>query len=115
MELIRKETAEVVSLAIRGRLDASSAAQAEQVVADFLRGSGKKLILDLTELDYISSAGLRVLLMADKGLQQKSGALALCGLKPNVKEVLDVSGFTALFRIAATAEQALAALGGKSA
>jgi len=100
----------VVTLALKGRLDAGTSAQAEAAIQDFLGAGGGKLILDLAGLDYISSAGLRVLLVANKAMRRKAGALALCGAQGNVREVLEVSGFTTLFLMADTPEQALAAL-----
>jgi anti-anti-sigma factor len=110
MDIIKNESVNVVTLAFKGRLDAASAPQAETAVKEFL-GSGKtSLLLDLSGLEYISSAGLRVLLLANKALKQKSGALALCGVKGTVQEVLDVSGFTALFKVAASATEALSEL-----
>ena len=112
LRIVKTEGAQTVSLAFKGRLDTSSAIQAEQAVRGSLGAGDKNLILDLTDMDYISSAGLRVLLLANKYLKQKAGDLALCGLQPNVLEVLNISGFTPLFLIAATPD---AAKGGKSA
>ena len=110
MEILKDEISGVVRLAFKGRLDASSAPVAEGAVQEFLASAGKKLLIDLTGLEYISSAGLRVLLIASKGVKGKDGKLALCGLKGNVKEVLDISGLTALFLIADTPADAAARL-----
>ena len=107
MDIIKNESADIVTLAFKGRLDAASAAQAESAVQEFLKTGKTKLLLDLSELDYISSAGLRVLLFVSKALKQKSGTLVLCGIKGNVQEVLDVSGFTEIFKICASVAEAL--------
>jgi len=112
MELIYKNIGDVVSLNFKGRLDASSAAQAEQAVQEFLGSGGRKLLIDLTGLEYISSAGLRVILIASKGIKRNSGKLALCGLAGNVRDVLDISGLAALFSVAEGEREAVALLAG---
>ena len=58
-----------------------------------------RFIIDLNELDYISSAGLRSILVASKQLKAKSGRLSLCALKGSVKDVFDISGLTLLIPI----------------
>jgi len=112
MELVQKDIADVVSLNFRGRLDASTAAQAEEAVRGFLGSGGRKLLINLTGLEYISSAGLRVLLIASKGIKANAGKLALCGLSGNVKEVMDISGLTGLFIVAEGEREAAALLAG---
>lgn len=68
------------------------------------------LLIDLRELVYVSSAGLRVILMAAKRVRAKGGRIALCGLQPQVAEVFEISGFGAIVPIHADRESALAAL-----
>jgi anti-anti-sigma factor len=113
MDISSKEVSDVVSIGFSGRLDANSAPEAEKAIESFLSSGKKKLVLDLGGLEYISSAGLRVLLIANKGVKQKSGKMALSGLKGNVKEVVEVSGLSPLFTIHETAKDALASLASK--
>jgi len=75
----------------KGRIDTTTAGEAEQVGMKELEGAGK-LAMDLTQLDYLSSAGLRVLLKMAKKSRAAGGEFALCGAKGVVREVLEESG-----------------------
>jgi anti-anti-sigma factor len=91
-----------------GRLDSASSAGLEQAVLDRLQAGGKRLVFDLSGVDYISSAGLRVILLAGKKLQPVQGALVLCGLRDEVRGVFEMSGFLGLFATTPDLDQALA-------
>jgi stage II sporulation protein AA (anti-sigma F factor antagonist) len=65
-------------------------------------------VLDFAGLDYISSAGLRMVLVVAKRLKQESGLLVLCGMQPHVHEVFDISGFLAILNVEPTRSEALA-------
>lgn len=67
--------------------------------------------MDLSGVEYISSAGLRSLLVLGKRIKAKGGTLLLVGLQGMVKEVFDISGFAALFPVHASHEEALEAIG----
>jgi anti-anti-sigma factor len=95
---------------IAGRLDSVSAPELEAAVTTAIDGGARTLVFDFNQLDYISSAGLRVVLVAGKRLRVEKGKLALAGLKPAVQEVFDMSGFLALFTHAPTVDDALAKL-----
>lgn len=83
---------------ISGNLDAMTSPEAEEkLVAQTTETN--KLLLDLSSLNYISSAGLRVMLNVAKIIQNQGGVLALSGLTDQVKEVFDISGFSAIFNI----------------
>jgi len=84
---------------IIGRIDASNSQEAQKNVLAVIDGSISKLILNLEKLDYISSAGLRALLIIAKTLKAKNGVFRLCCLKENIKEVFDISGFSTIFDI----------------
>lgn len=87
-------------LKCQGRLDSSSAPTFESDLAGFIESGHDQLILDFTNLDYIASAGLRVVLATAKRLKAKeTGKFGLCGLNENVTEVFEVSGFTSILKI----------------
>ncbi len=90
-----------------GRLDSASSPELEKVVVEHLDKGVKRLIFDFSELDYISSAGLRVILMAGKKLRGAGGKLGLAGMQNMVREVFEMSGFLALFSVGATLDDAL--------
>jgi anti-anti-sigma factor len=99
MEIIQKEENGIVSIAIKGRLDADSASEAEKTVKNALEGETKRLLFDLAGLEYLSSAGLRVLLSAAKEMKRREGKIVLCSLNEFVKEIFEVSGFQSLIPI----------------
>ncbi len=92
-----------------GKLDSDTAAKVETVFTETTEEQ-TRLLLDLAKLKYISSAGLRILLLAAKRVQQKGGRIVLFSLQPNVKEIFDISGFTSMFTICESLEEAVAAL-----
>lgn len=82
---------------IDGRLDSNTAGSLEKKLIPAINPEGKQFVLDFSELEYISSAGLRVLLQAAKMLNQISGALVLCSVKDEIKEVFDIAGLSPIF------------------
>ena len=83
------------SVLVSGRLDAAQAATAQS----FLDGVEGTVTLDCSRLDYISSAGLGVLLKTQKRLLASNGKLRLSGLKPHLHDIFTYSGFDQLFEI----------------
>jgi anti-anti-sigma factor len=65
-------------------------------------------VLDLSKVDYISSAGLRVLMLARKQAKAQGGTLVVAGLTPVVKEIFEISRFTVVFEVFASVRDALA-------
>lgn len=100
MEIIQKEENGIVFVTIKGRLDADSALEAEKTVENALEGDIDRMLFDLGALDYLSSAGLRVLLSAAKEIKRRDGKIVLCSLTQFVKEIFEVSGFESLIPIA---------------
>ncbi len=107
MEIKQEKMEDAVVLRVAGRLDAATSPELEQAFSSL---DGQRLVLDLSELDYISSAGLRVLLARLKRIQPAGGQMLLAGLKPEVREVFEITGFTALFPMFDTLPEALSSL-----
>jgi anti-anti-sigma factor len=107
MKIAKVERDGVVCLKIDGRLDAKSAPEAEITVKGLLGEGRLQLLFDLSAMDYISSAGLRVILMAVKDLRSKKGKVVLCALTPYVKEIFDVSNFSSIIPITDSVETGL--------
>ena len=93
-----EQTGDVILIHLNGRLDASSAATAEQEIFALLERHSR-VVVDFSALEYISSAGLRVLLLVAKKIQGRAGVLLLASMHPAVQEVFDISGFSAIFKI----------------
>ncbi|MBK9246893.1 MAG: STAS domain-containing protein [Ignavibacteria bacterium] len=95
MEIIERKQDGVTVLEVRGRLDSNTASELEEKLQKILIEKEQKLLIDFSHLDFLSSAGLRVLLWGMKTIRAAKGKLALSSLKSNVQEVLDISGFNA--------------------
>ena len=93
------------------RIDSANARAFEEDAFLFVDQGLVKVIIDSTDLDYISSAGLRVILTTAKKAKAAGGGLTIACATVNVKEVLSVSGFDAIFGMHDSVESAIAALG----
>jgi anti-anti-sigma factor len=97
-------------LKITGRIDASVSGDFEHAVIGAIDEGRTIVLLECTHLEFISSAGLRVLLMAGKRLKNNGGFFGIAGLNSSIREVFDVSGFSNLFNMYDTVEKAMAAI-----
>ncbi|WP_309401027.1 STAS domain-containing protein [Cerasicoccus maritimus] len=110
MEINQEKQDSINIVSLKGRLDAGTSGQLEETLNALVEASGQKVLVDCRELDYISSAGLRVLLAAAKQFKKLNGSIALSTLNPNVKQVFEISGFTSIFPIYGTREEAVEGL-----
>ena len=92
---------------LNGRLDSNTAMGFEQKLFECMENGTQRMILDFQELDYISSAGLRVILKATKNLKSAEGKLVLSEMQDYVKEVFEISGFDSFLPIEATLDEAV--------
>lgn len=112
MELSTRSQGNVTIIAINGSLDALTAPELADALNTEIRNGNTKLVADLSALEYTSSAGLRVLLNSVKEARGKEGDLRLAGIQPNVKKVLDLSGFMSIMKAFDTVDAAVASFGG---
>jgi len=93
--------AEATCVIPEGRLDFDAAPGFQETLERLLGASGKApaLIIDGTALEYVSSAGLRAVLLAARAAQRAGIPFALCGLQPAVREVFDLSGFSRIMAV----------------
>ena len=89
------------------RFDADTAPRLESDLKAMLTGSPQKMILDFSKTEYIASAGLKVLLVITRDLMKTGGRVALSGLRPTVHKVFDIAGFTSIFTICTSQEEAI--------
>ena len=94
---------------VKGRVDSANAREFEQTLSAAI-GDDRNVIIDFEGLSYISSSGLRVLLLVAKTLRQRSAHLALCSLAGSIREVFEISGFDKIIPIHGSRAEALAAL-----
>ncbi len=109
MQIKRKEEKGIQIFSLDGRFDAHSAGDVEKELNLTISKGAGKLLLDMDSVEYISSAGLRVLLTVAKKLKKEEGEIKICSLKPYVKEVFDIAGFTQIFKIHDTTDEAIQA------
>ncbi len=100
----------VLVVAMIERFDAYSAKEVETFLQERISSGTGKILCDFSGTEYISSAGLRVLLAAAKALKKAGGKIALCSLRGPVREVFETAGFTPLFPIYGDEKEALAAM-----
>lgn len=111
MEIKVEQAGAAVRIGLAGRLDASTAGGVEETFLAWVGQGAKAFVFDLSGLEYISSAGLRVMLLAAKKMRSAGGKLALFGLGETVREVFEISGFHTIFAIFGSEDDALAFVG----
>ena len=97
MNILKKQEGTKLNIALEGRLDTSSSPQLESELSTALSGI-TELFFDLDKLDYISAAGLRVLLSAQKAMN-KQGNMEILNVKPEIMEIFEVTGFVDILTI----------------
>jgi len=92
---------------VEGRMDAVSAPEFEEFLNALIDEGALKVIVDFEGLDYISSAGLRSVLITAKKIQSKNGSILVVSLHDTVKEIFEISGFSTIIPIHASVDAAL--------
>ena len=110
MDLTAERHENVLSLEVRGRLDWVTSDTFREAIKDTVKETDRALIMDFRELDFIGSAGLRVILLTAKSLLERDAKLLLCGLSDPVRDVFRVTGFEQLLPIHETMAEARASL-----
>ena len=108
MEITINDSNDVKIVQFEGELETNTSHEAEACLNKLLDENAKKVLVDFAKLEYISSAGLRVLLATAQKLQAGGGALRVCGLNEDVQEVFDISGFSTILNVFKTEAEALA-------
>jgi len=109
MQFLTREDRGCTVIEVHGRLDSSGAQQFDQRSSDLLGGGATRLVLDLSSLEYVSSAGLRSVLTAAKGARAAGGELVIAGLRGVTKEVFSISGFDTILPTFPDVDAALSA------
>lgn len=110
MEFQARKAAAAVVVTLVGRLDAVTAPDYERRMQELIDGGDVRVVIDFERLDYISSAGLRGLLVTAKQLKAKGGQLRFANIQGGVRAVFDMSGFGSMFQLDESVASALAAL-----
>ncbi len=108
MILSNEKIGDTLIASVAGQVNSANAGNLESQLLQLVALGEHRLVLDLSRLDYISSAGLRVALMLAKRIREQGGRLAFYGMQPHVHEVFDISGFLAILTVVDTRADALA-------
>ena len=95
-------------VALIGKLDTNTAPEVETSLQELVEHGHDRILIDFTDLDFVSSAGLRILLLTAKKLSRAGGALRVCSLNETVQDIFDMSGFASLLQVFDDQQTALA-------
>jgi anti-sigma B factor antagonist len=107
MKIETRESQGIQIIAFEGNLDTNTSPEAESVINELIDTGKQKILVNFEQLNFISSAGLRVLLATVKKLNASNGELRICSLNATVQEVFDISGFVTILNVKNTEEEAL--------
>ena len=110
MEINEERKTDMVILGLTGKLDATTAKTFEDKILAEIDSGDRRFVIDLSHLEYVSSSGLRVFLLAAKRLHSAGGKIVLCSLKEHVRQVFDLAGFSSLLSVYGSRDEALKAL-----
>lgn len=114
MEIETERNGSVLVARVQDRIDGLNAQAFQEALLAAIEDGDRAVVLDLARLTYVSSAGLRVILLTAKTLQQRQGNLAVCALAGTVREVFRISGFDKIIQTHGSEEEATAALAGRA-
>ncbi|MCC5832010.1 MAG: STAS domain-containing protein [Chlamydiales bacterium] len=107
MDIVEEKKGKATVFALKGRLDSASSNDVEKKILDSIENGTKEVILDFSSLDYISSAGIRVLVHCHKEIEKKRGHIYLAAVPKPIENVLYITGFLPYFKIYDGPAQAL--------
>lgn len=107
MEFVTREDRNICIVSAIGHIDALTAAQVEEKMVSKVNDGLNKLVLDLSQVEFMSSAGLRAILAGMKETRQAGGDLRLAAAQPGVEKVLQISGFTSVIKLYGEIDEAV--------
>jgi anti-sigma B factor antagonist len=105
MEIAEQHAGEITIVEIKGRIDSNTAKTFGERLTGLIAAGRTRLVLDLRNIIYISSAGFRALLVAERLAEETKGALVLCSMSAEVQRLFDLGSFTDLFAIYSSREE----------
>jgi anti-sigma B factor antagonist len=110
MDMGEEHSGDITIVEIKGRIDSNTARSLRDKLTDLIKTGQKRIVLDLKNLVYISSAGFRALLRASRLAEEQQGAVVLCSLSSEVQRLFDLGDFANLFPIYPSREEGLTKL-----
>ena len=111
MKVTKEKEGETLVAKVEGRVDGTNAGEFQKALEAVITEADRVMILDCEKLTYISSAGLRVVLLTARSLQRKSSKFAVCSLSEEIGSVFQISGFDRIIPVHASFADAHAAFG----
>jgi anti-anti-sigma factor len=108
MEMSIQQVNETAVVAIAGSIDALTADEVTRYLLQQIQNGQKELVADLSQVDFMSSAGLRAILIVIKEIRGKGGDFRLAGAQPGVEKILRIAGFTSILKTYASVPEAVA-------
>lgn len=110
MEISEEHIGSTCVVTAKGRLDGGASAAFAERISGLITAQNPKLLIDLAGVDFVTSAGLRAVLLLVKKVKAAGGTFALCSVQDSVREVLDITGFTGMLSIHPARADAIAAM-----
>ncbi len=110
MEITESKNGKAVVFKLVGRLDSTSSTEVEKKILDTINAASKEIILNFSQLDYISSSGIRILIRCHKELEKRGGHLFLVSVPKPIENILYITGFLPYFKIFEGEQQAVDAM-----
>jgi anti-sigma B factor antagonist len=109
VEIIEEIQDDISIYRLKGRLDSNTSQGLEEKLFEAISDGSKRMIVDFKDLNYISSDGIRVILISTKAIKREEGQIVLCCMRAYVKEVFEIAGLGSLLPVVATMKEALKA------
>jgi anti-sigma B factor antagonist len=110
MKIVEDKKGRVTIFMLEGRLDSNTSSDVEKKILNSIVEGASEVVLNFSQLDYISSAGIRVLVHCHKELEKKNGHISLAAVPKPIENVLYITGFLPYFKVYENSEDALLAL-----
>jgi len=110
MDIAEQQAGEITIVEVKGRIDSNTAKAFGERLTSLINTGRGRLVVDLKQIIYISSAGFRALLVAGRLADETKGTLALCGLSAELQRLFDLGAFTDLFTIYGSRDESIAKL-----
>lgn len=107
MEVVSDRTDNMLMISLKGRLDAFGASQLDEAARKFIKDDDFFVVIEMGDVSYLSSGGIRILLAVEKALKKRGGRIHLCNVNPYPLKVLEMAGFAQVFSIYSTREDAI--------
>lgn len=110
MDITIEDQGPIKIVRVEGRLDATTVPVLEKKLSQLIEAGHKKILVDFGRIDYLSSAGMRLLLSVTKKIKSKEGKIVMCAMNDDVMEIIKMAGFERILNIYPTEKEAIAAL-----